>query len=828
LNGRSRPGQRFLADPARLPSRVRGIVLVALVATVLALISAGGWPAIATATDPGVSLRVDPPTQTVSPGQTFIVNVIQSAPDPTTGAQTNMTFDPKQLQIKDFELGCVYTSANAVFAFGNADMGTAGNKKATIDRANKWGTLENAAGFLLPGSGNIPAGDQLFLVVTFVAQTGTGNPITLGLGRGSMIGATGNALDPKLINGSATVSGSGGSAGASGAPASPGASGAPASPGAGSASAEPSSSAASPAASAGSPAPGSSEGPSTSEAPGASPSSGACGPSQPSTGGSGGTGGGQVAPPSSPASAVKVSVAPTSLTLESGDSARIFLIANSDGDITSVASDLTFDKDKLQITAIEPGLSWGSATVLAGAQSEGVAAAITEANSSGLLKQVGVFLPPGAEDLPYGEGDFVSVLVQAKADGTSDLSIGNANVLGVSGETISTTIDPASQTKPPAKGIEFDPVLVGLIVVILALVVGGYLLHRSGRIPVRVRRRWPFYVSLVLGMIPVVMFCGLVVVLIVNAAPVVDNPGIPALFGLGVPAQSSATATGANVVALSQSGLLPVVWGSILVAIVATLISLPIALVLAIVAVDFPMGPVSRIVRPIISVLSGIPPIVYAVSVPIFITLLMIPKFAADSTFGAFKPASIGADPATWPPPDVPYSAGGLPWDLTGVANSTLLGGILIALFLIPFVTPLFVDALSDVPRAAREASFALGANRTYTIRRIVLPRALPAMAGASMLAVLKALGDTFIVAFAIGWVSDKMPTPLFDLLERTTTLAAQGAQYIGNFETLDVSCSPANCAVGYSTALLLLLIAGILVLVVTYLQAKSRRRVAV
>jgi phosphate transport system permease protein len=818
LNGRSRPGQRFLADPARSPSRVRGIVLVALVATVLALISAGGWPGVATATDPGVSIRVDPPTQTVSPGQTFTVNLIQSAPAATTGAQANLTFDPKQLQIKDFALGCVYTAANAVFAYGNADMGTAGNKQGTIDRANKWGTLENAAGFLLPGSGSIPAGDQLFLAITFVARSGTGNPITLGLGRGSMIGETGNALDPELINGSVTVSGSG--AGASGGPASPGAGSASAAP-----SSAPSSSPTTPVASAGSAAPASSQGATASETPGSSAGAAGCAPSQSS---SPGTGGGAVAPPSSPASAVKVSVAPTSLTLKSGDSARIFLIANSDGDITSVASDLTFDKDKLQITAIEPGLSWGSATVLAGAQSEGVAAAITEANSSGLLKQVGVFLPPGAEDLPYGEGDFVSVLVQAKADGTSDLSIGNANVLGVSGETISTTIDPASQTKPPAKGIEFDPVLVGVIVVTLALVVGGYLLHRSGRIPLRVRRRWPFYVSLVLGMIPVVMFIGLVVVLIVNAAPVVDNPGIPALFGVGVPAQSSATATGANVVALSQSGLLPVVWGSILVAIVATLIALPIALVLAIIAVDFPMGPVSRIVRPIIGVLSGIPPIVYAVSVPIFITLLMIPKFAADSTFGAFKPASIGADPATWPPPDVPYSAGGLPWDLTGVANSTLLGGILIALFLIPFVTPLFVDALSDVPRAAREASFALGANRTYTIRRIVLPRALPAMAGASMLAVLKALGDTFIVAFAIGWVSDKMPTPLLDLLERTTTLAAQGAQYIGNFETLDVSCTPANCAVGYSTALLLLLIAGILVLVVTYLQAKSRRRVAV
>src|SRR5262249_47441756 len=158
------------------------------------------------------------------------------------------------------------------------------------------------------------------------------------------------------------------------------------------------------------------------------------------------------------------------------------------------------------------------------------------------------------------------------------------------------------------------------------------------------------------------------------------------------------------------------------------------ALALAIVAVDFPMGPIGRLVRPVVGVLGGIPPIVYAVSVPFFITALMIPKFAANTTLNGFSAGAVGADPATWPPADVPFSAGGFPWDTTGSAVANLLGGLLIALFLVPFVTPLFVDALRDVPRAAREASLALGATRIYTIRRVVLPRALPALLGASML----------------------------------------------------------------------------------------------
>jgi phosphate transport system permease protein len=431
-----------------------------------------------------------------------------------------------------------------------------------------------------------------------------------------------------------------------------------------------------------------------------------------------------------------------------------------------------------------------------------------------------VFFPPGAHDLPSGEGVFVSVLVKGKVDGTSSLSVGNAAVLGVSGETIPVAVDAASLTKPSEKAVVFDPVLVGLIVILLAAFLVGTLIVRSGRIPVRVRRRWPYYASLLLGLIPVVLFGGLVLMLLVNSAPVVNDPGVAALFG----SEYSSKYSGQN---LHLFGLLPALWGSVLITLVAVAVALPISLALAIVAVDFPLGPITRLIRPLVGILSGIPPIVYAISVPIFISLVMIPKFAANSTFSTFDPASVGANPAAWPRPDVPFSAGALPWDLTGVANSTLLGGLLVALFLIPFVTPLFVDALRDVPRASREASLALGANRTYTIRRVVLPRALPAITGASMLAVLKALGDTLIVAFAVGWSAENIPQPLFDILERATSLAAQSAGLIGSFETLDAQCLPAECAVGYSGALLLLLFAGVVVVVISYLQARGRRRVA-
>jgi ABC-type phosphate transport system permease subunit len=776
-------------------ARAPQLALTALVAFGFAITTFVAWPKAAAAQGE-TTLKVDPPTQNVSPGQEFVVNIIQSAAGETTGAQVNVTFDPKLVQLKDFVLGDAYTSKSAIFAFGNADLGSNNDRGKTLDRANKFGTLENAAGFLLPGNGVIPPGDTIFLKLTFVAQPGTGGQMTIGLGRGSMIDQNGGPLDPTLVNGAAVV-GAGGAVGGSGAPG-------------------------------GSSGPGGSGGPGASGEPVASgePS---VGPSEEPSG--------TPEPLANPTSPVKVSLAPTSLTLDAGNPARVYLIADSDGNLTSVTADLSFDPNALEITGLEAGPAWGDATIIAtvnGSTTGGVDAAIAQANTTGLLT-AGAFFIPGTQDLPYGDGVFVSVLVKAKAGGTTNLSIANAQALGLT-DKVPAEIDASSLTKPPDKGIQLDPTLVIPLVLLVVIVIASVLIVRSGRIPPRVRRRWPFYLSAALGLIPVVLFVAIALSMVASAAPILD-PNIAAIpRPSGQPLPSASAGTVATVLTQTSSsgqaltlGLLgPGLWGAFLVVLIAISIALPVALALAIVAVDFPLGPVTRFVRPIVALFSGVPPVVYAVSVPIFITLVMIPKFAANATYGAFNPASIGADPSTWPPPDVPYSAGGFPWDLTGNANSTLLGGILIALFLIPFLTALFVDALSDVPRAAREASFALGANRTYTIRRVVLPRALPALVGATMLGMLKALGDAIIVGWAVGWSADQFPNPLFDALERTTPLAGQAAGLIGSFETLDASCAPAACAVGYSGALLLLLVAGVFVLLITRLQARARRRVAV
>ena len=318
-----------------------------------------------------------------------------------------------------------------------------------------------------------------------------------------------------------------------------------------------------------------------------------------------------------------------------------------------------------------------------------------------------------------------------------------------------------------------------------------------------------------------------------NALPAVSNPGLPALFGGTYLGQYFGSTPDTF-----RYGLLPTVVGTVYVAGIALLLALPVSMAMAIISTEFPMGPLGRVIRPLVGLFSGIPPIVYAMSVVVFIQAFMIPKFAGDSNGAPFNPAQIGANTSTWPPADVPHTTiahgvtlmGAMPWSGVGFGgNSVLLGGILIAMLLIPFMTPMIADAIRNVPSSAREASLALGANRAYTLRKAILPSALPGISTAVILGALKAIGDVVIVSFAVGWEADKIPNPIFDVLERTTPLGAQGANMVTLFEdpTGLTTTTPQGAAAGYMCALVLLLVAAAMILLMSFLKARWRRRMS-
>ena len=89
---------------------------------------------------------------------------------------------------------------------------------------------------------------------------------------------------------------------------------------------------------------------------------------------------------------------------------------------------------------------------------------------------------------------------------------------------------------------------------------------------------------------------------------------------------------------------------------------------------------------------------------------------------------------------------------------------------IIPFVSSMADDSIAAVPSAMRDGSLALGATTSETIRRVLVPAALPGIVGGIMLAISRAIGETMIVVMAAGLAANLS----FNPLEAVTTVTAQ------------------------------------------------------
>lgn len=331
-------------------------------------------------------------------------------------------------------------------------------------------------------------------------------------------------------------------------------------------------------------------------------------------------------------------------------------------------------------------------------------------------------------------------------------------------------------------------------------------------------RAWPKVASLGLGLIPVAVLTAMLASIVFNALPAITDAGISEL--------ASTKFFKDSVTGETHYGLLPTVWGSVEVMIIAMALALPVSLAMAIFAAELAPGRLGGAMRMLLGLMSGIPPIVYALMAVLFVAPFMIPKFTGNLSYSDVHPEKIGFTPAQWPPPDVPWSAGAFAWDRTGINNSVLLGGIMLALLAIPFMAPLIEDALHNVPGEPKQASLALGAGQWRTLTRITLPHALSGIISAVRLGALKVLGDVMIVLFVVGFAAPRFPDPPWDVLERNTPLTALGSGLIGGFTTSGTSsCQSTGCSVGYFAALVLLVLAFVIVGLTAILERKFRRK---
>jgi len=185
-------------------------------------------------------------------------------------------------------------------------------------------------------------------------------------------------------------------------------------------------------------------------------------------------------------------------------------------------------------------------------------------------------------------------------------------------------------------------------------------------------------------------------------------------------------------------GAVPVLAGTLLITSIAMTVAVPVGLMAAIYLSDYAAPRIRAAVKPMIEILAGIPTVVYG-----FFAALIVAPFMRDLG------ASLG---------------------LSIASESALVAGLVMGVMIIPFISSLADDVMNAVPQSLRDGALALGATRSETIRQVVIPAALPGIAGGVLLAISRAIGETMIVVMAAG-LSAKLTANPF---EAVTTVTVQ------------------------------------------------------
>jgi phosphate transport system permease protein len=166
-------------------------------------------------------------------------------------------------------------------------------------------------------------------------------------------------------------------------------------------------------------------------------------------------------------------------------------------------------------------------------------------------------------------------------------------------------------------------------------------------------------------------------------------------------------------------GILPLIWGTMMIAGGSSLIALPIGLMSALYLSEYAHERVRSVLKPTLELLAGIPTIVYG-----YLALLLVtPVLRAVASW--------------W----------GVPIETYNAASACVVVGVMI----IPLVSSLSEDVLSAVPQGLREAAYGLGATKFEVSTRIVLPAGLSGVMASFILAVSRAIGETMAVVLAAG-----------------------------------------------------------------------------
>lgn len=297
--------------------------------------------------------------------------------------------------------------------------------------------------------------------------------------------------------------------------------------------------------------------------------------------------------------------------------------------------------------------------------------------------------------------------------------------------------------------------LGGIVGATLAAMLGALFVFSQIRPGMRARNRvegWIIGLLFTCSAVAILTTVGIIASLVLDSIRFFSSvPSTEFLFGTQWSPQTAIRAD--QVGSTGAFGAMPLFVGTFLIMVIAMAVAAPVGLFSAIYLSEY-AGPVFRAtVKPVLEILAGVPTVVYGF-------------FAALTVGPAFRQAFNGLGAML-----VGGPLDGLGQYLMLVQNQmALVAGAVMGIMLIPFVSSLSDDIINAVPQSLRDGSYAMGATRSETVTRVLLPAALPGVAGAMLLAMSRAIGETMIVTMAAGLAARLTLNPL----DTVTTVTVQ------------------------------------------------------
>nr|WP_281890961.1 phosphate ABC transporter permease subunit PstC [Paenibacillus sp. YYML68] len=226
-------------------------------------------------------------------------------------------------------------------------------------------------------------------------------------------------------------------------------------------------------------------------------------------------------------------------------------------------------------------------------------------------------------------------------------------------------------------------------------------------------------------------------------------------------------------------GVLPLVTGTLLITIIASIVAIPIGLGSAIYLSEYANPKVRNIVKPILEILAGVPTIVYGFFALTFVTPII--RFIIPQT---------------------------------EIFNA-LSAGIVVGIMIIPIISSMSEDAMVAVPNALRNGAYALGATKLEVALKIVLPAALSGVVASFVLGISRAIGETMIVTLAAG----SMAVMAYNPLQSIQTLTA----YIVSVSSGDTQYGSTEYLTIYAVGITLFVMTLVMNILASYISRKFR-----